>query len=106
MEFLLVYERAGRLRSQFSGGEPAAQGVLEARARFGDSSLADLYDPLTMPPELVKAHQTLDKAVDKCYRGTGFASETERLEYLFALYNEYTSPLIGAEAKKKGKKKG
>ena len=68
--------------------------VLDARSKYPDSSLADLYDPLTMPPELVKAHQGLDKAVDKCYRGTAFAGETERLEYLFGLYNEYTDPLI------------
>ena len=44
--------------------ETAAQGVLDARARFPDSSLADLYDPRTMPPELVCAHQTLDRVVD------------------------------------------
>lgn len=90
---------------QVAAVEAAAQGVLDARARFAESSLADLYDPLTMPPELVKAHQALDKAVDKCYRGTGFGSETERLEYLFSLYNEYTAPLIKAEAKKKMRKK-
>ena len=86
---------------QIAAVEAAAQGVLDARAKFPDSSLADLYDPLTMPPELVKAHQRLDKAVDKCYRGAAFNSETERLEYLFGLYNEYTEPLIKAETKKK-----
>jgi hypothetical protein len=37
-------------------------------AAFEGSSLADLYDPLPMPPKLVKAHQDLDKAVDLCYR--------------------------------------
>ena len=73
---------------------------MDSRAKYPDSSLADLYDPLTMPPELVKAHQALDKAVDKCYRGTAFGSETERLEYLFGLYNEYVEPMIKAEAKK------
>jgi hypothetical protein len=46
---------------------PAAQGVLDARALFPDSSLADLYDPLTMPPELQKAHQSLDRAVMRAY---------------------------------------
>ena len=44
--------------------ETAAQAVLDTRAKYPDSSLADLYDPLTMPPDLVKAHQALDKAVD------------------------------------------
>ena len=48
--------------------ENAAQPVLDARARFTDISLADLYDPLTMPPALLKTHQKLDAAVDKAYR--------------------------------------
>ena len=43
----------------------AAQTVLDARARYAESTLADLYDPLTMPPELVKAHARLDALVDK-----------------------------------------
>src|SRR3546814_9098480 len=47
--------------------ETAAQSVLDARAKFPDATLADLYDPLTMPPALVKAHQQLDKAVDAAY---------------------------------------
>lgn len=47
--------------------EAAAQAVLDARAQFPDASLADLYDPLTMPPALLKAHQALDKAVDAAY---------------------------------------
>ncbi|MCK5271020.1 MAG: hypothetical protein KAJ52_00525 [Sedimentisphaerales bacterium] len=85
---------------QVAAVEAAAQGVLDSRAKYPDSSLADLYDPLTMPPELVKAHQGLNKVVDKCYRGKAFGSETERLEYLFGLYNEYVEPMIKAEAKK------
>ena len=47
--------------------EVSAQSVLDARAQFPNSSLADLYDPLTMPPELYRAHRTLDKAVLKAY---------------------------------------
>ena len=47
--------------------EKLAQGILDTRALFPDSSLADLYDPLTMPPELLKAHQNLDRAVMKLY---------------------------------------
>ena len=42
--------------------------MLDTRDKYPDSSLADLYDPLTMPPDLVKAHQILDKAVDLCWR--------------------------------------
>ena len=74
--------------------------MLDARAKYPNSSLADLYDPLTMPPDLVKAHQALDKAVDKCYRAKAFANETERIEFLFELYNEYTAPLLKIEKKR------
>ncbi|MBL4587649.1 MAG: class I SAM-dependent DNA methyltransferase [Flavobacteriales bacterium] len=81
--------------------EAKAQAVLDARANYPKSSLADLYDPLTMPPDLVKAHQALDKAVDKCYRPKAFSNETERIEFLFELYNEYTAPLMKVEGKKK-----
>ncbi|NLY40882.1 MAG: hypothetical protein GX055_04585 [Desulfovibrionales bacterium] len=68
--------------------ENAAQAVLDARALFPESSLADLYDPLTMPPVLLKAHQKLDKAVDAAY-GRSFASEADRVAFLFALYGQY-----------------
>ena len=47
-----------------------------------------------MPPELVKAHQELDKAVDLCYRSQAFVSEANRIEYLFDLYAKYTEPLL------------
>lgn len=80
--------------------EAKAQKVLDARTQFPDSSLADLYDPLTMPPVLVKAHQALDKAVDVCYRPQAFTNETARIEFLFELYGEYVAPLL-QEAKKK-----
>jgi hypothetical protein len=81
--------------------EEKAQAVLDARAQFPDSSLADLYDPLTMPPALVKAHNELDKAVDLCYRPQPFISETARIEYLFDLYGEYTSPMFHEKKRKK-----
>ena len=84
--------------------EVKAQKVLDVRAEFPDSSLADLYDPLTMPPKLVKAHQELDRAVDLCYRPQAFPNETSRIEYLFELYNEYTAPLLKADKKSKKKK--
>lgn len=73
--------------------EEKAQKVLDIRKEFPDSSLADLYDPLTMPPKLLKAHQELDKAVDKCYRTKAFKSEKERIEFLFERYRE----LVGKE---------
>ncbi|MFA6187759.1 MAG: type IIL restriction-modification enzyme MmeI [Sulfuricurvum sp.] len=64
-----------------------------------DSSLADLYNPLTMPPKLLKAHEALDKAVDKLYRKEGFKSDTERVAHLFELNRQMTS-LMGEETKK------
>lgn len=84
--------------------EEKAQKVLDVRAEFPDSSLADLYDPLTMPPELVKAHNDLDKAVDLAYRPQPFTSEANRMEFLFGLYEKYTSDLFTVEGKK-GKRK-
>lgn len=83
--------------------EKAAQKVLDVRKQFPESSLADLYDPLTMPPALVKAHQELDKAVDICYRSQPFTSETKRIEFLFELYERYTGGLFAGEEKKKKK---
>jgi hypothetical protein len=81
--------------------EDAAQKVLDVRLKFPGSSLADLYDPLTMPPDLVKAHQELDKAVDLCYRPQPFINETKRIEFLFELYDKYTAGLF-AVVKKRG----
>jgi len=81
--------------------EAAAQAVLDARAMFPNASLADLYDPNTMPPVLVKAHQALDKAVDLCYRPQPFINETKRIEFLFELYDKYTSGMFVKEKKKK-----
>ena len=84
--------------------EAAAQNVLNARAKFSDASLADLYDPNTMPPELVKAHQALDKAVDLCYRPQPFINETKRIGFLFELYDKYTSGMFVEIKKRKNKK--
>lgn len=81
--------------------EENAQQVLDVRTKFPESSLADLYDPLTMPAELVKAHKDLDKAVDLCYRPQPFTTDSNRIEYLFSLYNEYTAPLTAQKKKKK-----
>ncbi len=84
--------------------EEKAQQVLNVRKQFPDSSLADLYDPLTMPPALVKAHNELDKAVDQCYRSQPFLNETKRIEFLFELYDRYTAGLFAGEKKKLNKK--
>ena len=86
--------------------EKEAQAVLDARAAFPGSSLADLYDPLTMPPVLLKAHQRLDAAVDKAYQLAGgpksYRNDAERVAFLFTLYQRLTSllPATGARAGK------
>jgi hypothetical protein len=77
----------------------AAEGVLAARASFGGESLAALYDPGTMPPALARAHQALDRAVDRCYRPQPFATELARLEFLFGLYQQLSAPVLGAVRK-------
>ncbi len=84
--------------------EEAAERVLDARTQFPDSSLADLYDPLTMPPVLVKAHNELDKAVDLAYRPQPFPTDAKRMEFLFELYEKYTAELFTKEKPKKVKK--
>jgi 5-methylcytosine-specific restriction protein B len=81
--------------------ETATQKVLDARLQFPNSSLADLYDPLTMPPVLIKAHNELDKAVDLAYRPQPFTSEANRMVFLFELYEKYTADLFTKEKPKK-----
>jgi hypothetical protein len=71
----------------------AAQGVIDARAKFPGSTLADLYDPVMMPPEIARAHTDLDRAVDKAYGKTAFSSEMERVAFLFDRYLTIIQPL-------------
>jgi len=89
---------------QIAAIESAVQKVLDTRLEFPNSSLADLYDPLTMPPELVKAHNELDKAVDLAYRPQPFTSEANRMVYLFELYEKYTADLFTNKKQKKTEK--
>ena len=89
--------------SQKKKVEEAAQAVLDTRAKHPGSSLADLYDPVTMPPDLMRAHQALDKAVDLCYRPQAFGSELARIEFLFGLYEQYTAPMFGGAGGKRKK---
>jgi hypothetical protein len=88
--------------------EDAAQGVLDARAEFPNSTLADLYDPRSMPPVLVKAHQALDRAVDLAYvaveraagrRAPKLNSDAERVAFLFDRYQALTSLLPAARTR-------
>ena len=58
-----------------------------------------------MPGALLKAHQDLDRAVDRCYRPEPFPSDRHRVEYLFALYEKLTAPLVAAaKPARKGRK--
>ncbi len=84
--------------------ETLAQNILTIRTEFEGASLADLYNPLTMPPKLLKAHETLDKAVDKLYSKTGFKTDTERVAHLFELNKKLTSLIVEEKPKKRGKK--
>jgi hypothetical protein len=90
--------------------EAAAQAVLDARAQFlppmGQATPADLYDPLTMPANLIEAHTQLDRAVDRCYRSQPFTSERQRVEYLFGLYEKLTDPLLASAVQPKRRKQG
>ncbi len=90
---------------QIKAIETAAQRVLDARLSFPNSSLADLYDPLTMPPALVRAHNELDKSVDLTYRPQPFTSESNRMVFLFELYEKYTAGLFTETKVKKPKRK-
>ena len=84
--------------------EPLGQAVLDARAAHQGATLADLYDPDLMPPNLRRAHQALDRAVDRLYRRTGFASERERVEHLFMLYEKIRA-LLAADMKGRRRRK-
>lgn len=81
--------------------EELAQDVLDARLAHPTSSLADLYDPDTMPANLRKAHAKLDAAVDRLYRKKPFDSDRDRVEHLFGLYEKLVNPLSGAEQQNK-----
>jgi hypothetical protein len=84
--------------------EAKAQLVLDARQAWPDSSLADLYDPVTMPRNLSKAHAELDKVVDKCYRSQPFANDLQRMEFLFRLYDTMTAPITAGLPKARRRK--
>ena len=82
-------EQRARIRS-------LAQAVLDARAQFPNCTIADLYDVDVMPHQLRKAHQDLDRAVDKLYRPAPFSGDRDRVEHLFGQYEKLISPLTAA----------
>ncbi|MBV5309097.1 DNA methyltransferase [Chromatium okenii] len=81
--------------------EQAAQAVLDARDQSPNASLATLYDPLTMPAELVKAHRQLDRAVDAAYSKQKFSGDTDRVAFLFERYQQLTAPLDPQQPKRR-----
>jgi hypothetical protein len=83
--------------------EELAQAVLDARAAHPTSSLADLYDPDTMPADLRRAHAALDRTVDRLYRATPFETDRDRVEHLFGRYEALVNPLerLGAAKNKR-----
>jgi hypothetical protein len=90
--------------TQIARIEAAAQKILDVRSEYNTSTLATLYDSLSMPIRLLRAHQELDKAVDLAYRSKIFTSEAQKMEYLFELYERYNADLFTKEKAKKSKK--
>jgi hypothetical protein len=79
--------------------------ILDERAKH-NKTMAQMYNPDTMPKGLLKAHQELDTAIEQCYRLQPFKNDTERLEYLFKQYEEMTKKdTLFAKQKKTRKKK-
>lgn len=102
----LVYNTFPLPKGDLSKLDTFAQAILDARDNHPNSTLADLYDPDLMPPDLRRAHTALDKAVDKMYRRTGFASDRERVEHLFQMYEAMVKPLLAKPKRRKRVVKG
>jgi hypothetical protein len=81
--------------------EEAVNEIFEARDKYKGASLAQLYDPETMPKDLLVAHQKNDRLVDRLYRPQPFTSELNRLEFLFDLYAKLIDPLLAPGNKKR-----
>jgi len=85
--------------------EQTAKQIIDVRHLYSSSTLADLYDPLAMPVDLVRAHEANNKAVDKAYGYKGGDDDASRAAYLFKLYEKRTNILAGAATKKAKRKK-
>ena len=84
--------------------ELPARAVLDARSEFGDATLADLYNPDSMPANLRSAHRDLDRAVDRLYRKKPFGSDRERFQHLLTIYGMCIA-LIPAAISRTGRKR-
>ena len=96
----LVYNTFPLPNGDLAALDPYAQAVLDARVAHPGATLADLYDPDLMPANLRRAHQALDRAVDKMYRRAGFDSDRARVEHLFGLYERMVKPLLAKGPKR------
>jgi len=85
--------------SQKNGIEAAPKRGLDASGEHAATTLADLYDPPAMPSDLLKAHQSLDRAVDAAYGKKAFKSDAERVAFLFERYQALTSLLPANKGK-------
>jgi len=97
----LVYNTFPLPEGKLESLEPYTCAVLAARVEYSDNSLAELYDPDLMPPTLRRAHQALDRAVDRLYSRKKFSSDRERAEHLLGLYEKMYSPLLAIEKQKR-----
>lgn len=82
----MVYNTFPIPNTNYDNLKPYAQKILDVRKQYKDSTLVDLYDPDTMPPDLKKAHLSLNSAVEKLYRKKPFDSDHERIEFLLSKY--------------------
>lgn len=80
--------------------ETAAQSIIDIRNKYKDSNLATLYDPLVMPQDLRKAHEKVDRLVEKAYKKV-FTSDEERIAFLFEMYNKLTANLFTTSKRSK-----
>lgn len=103
-KFMPVGDDVRSLKSKSKTSDGSESLSLVTSTPTKTATLADLYDPLAMPPELLKAHTELDRAVEKCYRPEPFRSDRERVEFLFGLYEKLTAPLLPVAPKAKGRR--
>ena len=78
--------------------------IIDERSKYPQKTMAWLYNPETMPQDLLIAHQELDQAIERIYRLQPFANDAERLEFLFKMYEEMTKKDTLFAKEKKGKK--
>lgn len=88
-------------RQQARVSECSSAVLAERRALLDTgSTLAEIYNPLVMPAVLLKAHRSLDRAVEKCYRTEPFVADRQRVEFLFQRYEMLVAPLLPASRRR------